>query len=160
MKLENFAKCMAIAALLVCHPIAWADEESSVRLTQSDGAVEIVKAGAAAGSPAREGAVLERGDRLVTRDKSAALLLWSNGSMVKLYPNTEIVLAGVSFDLEKKMEMTLLDLEKGRLFVKAQVPEHLFSNSRCAWAGRSCAPRGPSLPLPMTRRRKASRRCP
>lgn len=147
MRFENFTKCMAIAALLAWQPIAWADDESSVRLTQSDGVVEIVKAGTAAGAPAREGAVLERGDRLVTRDKSAALLLWSNGSMVKLYPNSEIVLAGVSFDLEKKMEMTLLDLEKGRLFVKAQVPEHLFSEFKIRMGGQELRTQGAEFAL-------------
>lgn len=120
-------KTVAVWSLLVCSPLAWADEASSVRLTQSDGAVELVKSGAPAARPAREGDVLERGDRLVAGDKSAALLLWSNGSVLKVYGGTEITLAGVSFDLERKMETTLLDLVRGRVFVKAQVPEHLFT---------------------------------
>jgi len=113
-----------IAVMLLWSALGWAEDESSVRIAQSDGAVEIVKGGVA--RPAKEGDLLERGDRLHVRDKSAALLMWSNGSMVKVYPNTDIALAGVSFDLEKKMEKTLLDVEKGRVFVKAQVPEHLF----------------------------------
>lgn len=128
-------KYVAMAVFLVWSALGWAEEESSVRITQSDGSVEIVKSGAKAGKPAKEGDVLERGDRLVAGDKSAALLLWSNGSMVKVYPNTEIALAGVSFDLEKKMEKTLLDLEKGRVFVKAQVPEHLFSEFKLRMGG-------------------------
>lgn len=120
-------KYLMAVVLLVWGALAWADDASSVRITQSDGTVEIQKGGAQAWKPAKEGDVLERGDRLAARDKSAAVLLWSNGSMVKMYPNSEIGLAGVSFDLERKMEKTLLDVEKGRLFVKAQCPEHLFT---------------------------------
>ena len=119
-------KYAAVAVLMIWSALGWAEEESSVRVTQSDGTVEIYKSGAQAGKPAKEGDVLERGDRLVAKDRSAALLLWSNGSMMKVYPNTEVTLAGVTFDLEKKMEETILDLVKGRIFVKAQVPEHLF----------------------------------
>lgn len=122
-------KYAAMLFFLLWSVLGRADDASTVRITQSDGTVEIVKGGAAA-KPAKEGDVIERGDRLVVRDKSAALLMWSNGSMVKVYPNTEIGLAGVSFDLEKKMEKTLMDLEKGRVFVKAQVPEHLFADFR------------------------------
>lgn len=118
------------ALLLSWSVLTWAQDASTVRLSQSDGSVEIKKSGAKDWKPAREGDVLERGDRLSVRDKSAALLLWSNGSMVKLYPNAEIELAGVSFDLEKKLEQTVLDLVKGRVFLKAQVPEHLFADFR------------------------------
>jgi hypothetical protein len=124
---EAMMKYLAVAVCLMWGAVAWADEESSVRLTQSDGSVEIKRSGAQDWKPAKEGDTLDRGDRLAARDKSGALLFWSNGSMVKVYPNTEIELAGVSFDLEKKMEKTILDLHKGRLFIKAQVPEHLFS---------------------------------
>lgn len=120
-------KYLMVAVCLMWGAVAWADEGSSVRLTQSDGSIEIKKSGAQDWKPAKEGDTLDRGDRLAARDKSGALLFWSNGSMVKVYPNTEIELAGVSFDLEKKMEKTILDLHKGRLFIKAQVPEHLFS---------------------------------
>jgi hypothetical protein len=132
--MKAIMKYIAMAVLLIWSALVLADEESTVRIAQSDGVVDIVKSGAAA-RPAKEGDVLGRGDRLVVRDKSAALLMWSNGSMVKVYPNTEIVLAGVSFDLEKKMEKTLLDLEKGRVFVKAQVPEHLFSEFKLRMGG-------------------------
>lgn len=123
-------KYLAMAVFLMWSALALADEESTVRITQADGSVEIVKSGAKAGRPAKEGDVLERGDRIKAGDKSAALLMWSNGSMVKVYPNTEVTLAGVSFDLEKKMERTLLDLDRGRIFAKAQVPEHLFTEFR------------------------------
>ncbi|MDP3513892.1 MAG: PKD domain-containing protein, partial [Sulfuritalea sp.] len=92
--------------------------------------------------PAKEGDVLERGDRAVAHDKSAALLTWSNGSMAKLYPNTEIELSGVSFDLEKKLEQTILDLVKGRVFIKAQVPEHLFADFRVRMGGLSARAQG------------------
>ncbi len=121
-------KTYLIAILLaLCSQAAWAQEESSIRVTQADGTVEIRKSGAQAWKPVKEGDVFERGDALAARDKSAALLMWSNGSMVRLYPNTEVGLAGVGFDLEKKMEKTVFDLQKGRVFVKAQVPEHLFT---------------------------------
>lgn len=117
-----------VAAFLMWSVAGWAQDQPSVRITQSDGSVEIRKSGAQAWKPAKEGDMLERGDRLAAKDKSAALLSWSNGSMVKVYPNTEIEFAGVNFDLEKKMEATILDLGKGRVFVKAQVPDHLFAD--------------------------------
>lgn len=128
-------KYAAVAVLMIWSALGWAEEESSVRVTQSDGSVEIYKGGAQAGKPAKDGDVLERGDRLVAKDRSAALLLWSNGSMMKVYPNTEVALAGVTFDLEKKMEETTLDLVKGRIFVKAQVPEHLFCQLKMRMGG-------------------------
>ena len=131
--MEAIMKYGIVAVFLLWSALGWAADESSVRIGQSDGTVEIVKGGAA--KPAREGDVLERGDRIVVREKSAALLMWSNGSMMKVYPNTEIVLAGVSFDLEKKMEQTLIDLGKGRVFIKAQVPEHLFSEFKVRMGG-------------------------
>ncbi len=123
-------KNLLTAVLLTWSVFAWAEDASTVRISQSDGSVEIRKSGAKDWRPAKEGDVLERGDRIAVRDKSAALLLWSNGSMAKLYPNAEIELAGVSFDLEKKLEQTILDLVKGRVFIKAQVPEHLFADFR------------------------------
>ncbi|OGW59570.1 MAG: hypothetical protein A2V83_03200 [Nitrospirae bacterium RBG_16_64_22] len=119
-------KHLLVVVLVVWSSLGWADDASIVRITQIDGNVEIRRSGAHDWKPAKEGDVLDRGDRLAAKDKSAALLLWSNGSMVKVYPNTEIALGGVNFDLEKKMEKTILDMEKGRIFVKAQVPEHLF----------------------------------
>jgi len=121
-------KLAAVFLLLAWGAAASAQEASSVRLTESDGNVVVRKSGAQGWRAAREGDILERGDRVAAKAKSAALLLWSNGSMVKLYPDSEIALAGVTFDLEKRMETTLLELEKGRLFVKAQVPDHLFTD--------------------------------
>lgn len=116
--------------LLVWSVFAWAQDASAVRIAQSDGQVEIRRSGATDWKPAKEGELLERGDRVAAGDKSAAVLMWSNGSMVKLYPNTEVVLAGVSYDLEKKMENSFFDLDRGRVFVKAQVPDHLFLEMR------------------------------
>lgn len=139
---------------LLWSTLGLADDESSVRITQSDGSVEIAKGGAAA-KPAKEGDVFERGDRLVVRDKSAALLMWSNGSMVKVYPNTEIAMTGVSFDLEKKMENTLLDLEKGRIFVKAQVPEHLFTEFKVRMGGLDLRTQGAEFALAYDREKKS-----
>lgn len=120
-------KRLMFLVVLLWSALAWAaDDASIVRIAQSDGSVEVSRGGGASWQPAKEGAVLERGDRIRAGDKSGALLMWSNGSMVKLYPNTEVALAGVTYDLEKKMEKTFIDLDRGRLFVKAQVPEHLF----------------------------------
>lgn len=135
-----------MAVFMLWSAFGWAADESSVRIAQSDGTVEIVRGGAAA-RPAKEGDVLERGDRIKAHDKSAALLMWSNGSMVKLYPNTEIALAGVSFDLEKKMEQTLIDLSRGRLFVKAQVPDHLFMEMKIRMEGLEVRSQGAEFAL-------------
>jgi len=135
-------KNLLTVVLLAWGVLAWAEDASIVRISQSDGNVEILKSGLKDWKPAREGDVLERGDRAVAHDKSAAVLTWSNGSMVKLYPNTEIELSGVSFDLEKKLEQTILDLVKGRVFIKAQVPEHLFADFRVRMGGLSARAQG------------------
>lgn len=140
-------KHLLTVALLMWGVLAWAEDASSVRITQTDGSVEIRKSGAKDWKPAKEGDVLERGDRLAARDKSAAVLMWSNGSMAKLYPNTEIGLAGVSFDLEKKMEKSFLDLDKGRMFVKAQVPEHLFMEMKIRMGGLELRSQGAEFAL-------------
>lgn len=143
--MKTIMNYLATIVFLLWSALALAQEESAVRITQSDGSVEIVRGGAA--RPAREGDVLERGDRLVCKEKSAAVLLWSNGSMVKVYPNSEVALAGVSFDLEKKMEKTFLDLEKGRIFVKAQVPEHLFTEFKIRMSGLELRSQGAEFAL-------------
>ena len=116
-----------VVILLAWATCVWAQEAAQVRVAQTDGDVGIRKSAAQGWRAASEGDALDRGDRLATAGKSAALLMWSNGSMVKLYPNSEIGLAGVTFDLEKRTETTLVDLERGRLFVKAQVPDHIFT---------------------------------
>lgn len=144
MRMMNYT---VVVAFLMWSAAGWAQEQSSVRLTQSDGSVEIRKSGAQAWKPAKEGDTLERGDRLAAKDKSAALLSWSNGSMVKVYPNTEIELAGVNFDLEKKMEATILDLGKGRVFVKAQVPDHLFADFKVRMSGFEVRAQGAEFAL-------------
>ncbi len=135
-------KFLALAVFVLWSLVAAAEDASIVRISQSDGNVEILKSGLKDWKPAKEGDVLERGDRAVAHDKSAALLTWSNGSMAKLYPNTEIELSGVSFDLEKKLEQTILDLVKGRVFIKAQVPEHLFADFRVRMGGLSARAQG------------------
>lgn len=140
-------KRLLVFVFVVWSAIAGADDASSVRLTQSDGSVEVRRSGAQNWAAIKEGEVLERGDRLRAGDKSAAVLMWSNGSMAKLYPNTEIGLAGVSFDLEKKMEKTFLDLEKGRVFVKAQVPEHLFMEMKIRLGGLDIRSQGAEFAL-------------
>lgn len=140
-------KNLVTAVLLMWGVLAWAEDASIVRISQSDGNVEIRKSGAKDWKPAKEGDVLERGDRIMAREKSAALLSWSNGCMTKLYPSTEIELAGVSFDLEKKLEQTILELVKGRVFVKAQVPEHLFADFQFRVGGLSTRAQGAEFAL-------------
>lgn len=140
-------KFLAIAVFVFWSVVVSAEDASVVRISQSDGSVEIRKSGAKDWKAAKEGDTLERGDRIVARDKSAALLSWTNGSMAKLYPNTEIELAGVSFDLEKKLEQTILELVKGRVFAKAQVPEHLFADFQFRMGGQSTRAQGAEFAL-------------
>lgn len=140
-------KFPAIVVFVFWSVVASAEDASTVRLSQSDGSVEIQKSGTKDWRSAKEGDTLERGDRIAAREKSAALLSWSNGSMAKLYPNTEIELAGVSFDLEKKLEQSIVDLVKGRVFVKAQVPEHLFADFRLRMGGLGVRAQGAEFAL-------------
>lgn len=149
-------KKLLIAVLLTWSLMTLAQDASTVRISQSDGSVEIRKSGAKDWKPAREGELLDRGDRIATHDKSAALLLWSNGSMAKLYPNTEMELAGVSFDLEKKLEQTILDFVKGRVFVKAQVPEHLFADFRVRAGGWAMRAQGAEFALTFDPEKKST----
>jgi len=100
----------------------YAEDASIVRATQVDGSVTVN------GKPLKEGDVIQRDDRIVTKEKSAAILTWSNGSIVELYPETTLVLRGVIFEGDNKLEKTLLTLEKGRIFAKAQTPEHIFTH--------------------------------
>lgn len=95
-------------------------QESAIRVTQADGNVTVN------GKPLKEGDVIQRDDKIVTKDKSSVVLTWSNGSILEIYPETSLAVRGVVFEDDRKMEKTLLTLEKGRIFAKAQVPEHLF----------------------------------
>lgn len=149
-------KFFVFAAIALWSLVAAAEDASTVRLSQSDGSVEIRKSGAKDWKPAKEGDVLERGDRITVREKSAALLAWSNGSMAKLYPNTEMELAGVSFDLEKKLEQTILDFVRGRVFVKAQVPEHLFADFRVRTGGWAMRAQGAEFALSFDPEKKST----
>ena len=99
---------------------AGAEDASIVRVTQADGTVT------KNGAPLREGDLVQRDDTITAKARSSVILTWSNGSVVELYPDTEIVLKGVMFEGDRKLETTLLALEKGRIFAKAQVPEHIF----------------------------------
>jgi hypothetical protein len=124
--MEAFVKYAGVVVLLLWGTLGWAEEGPAVRIAKSNGIVEILRSDAQGWKPAKVGDVLERGDRLAANEKSSALLGWSNGSMAELSANTGIRLAGVIFDLESKMENTILDLEQGRIFVKAQAPEDIF----------------------------------
>ncbi|EKD38290.1 MAG: hypothetical protein ACD_75C00788G0003 [uncultured bacterium] len=104
-----------------CIP-AFADEASTVRATRVDGAVTVN------GGPLKEGTVISRDDKIEAPANAAAVLSWSNGSMIEVYPGAAVVLRGVMYEADRKLEKSLITLEKGRIFVKAQVPEHLFAH--------------------------------
>jgi hypothetical protein len=78
------------------------------------------------GAPLKEGDLIQRGERISCQGNSEATLTWSNGSIVKLYPETTLYMQGISFEADTKTEKTFLRLEKGRIFAKAQVPEDMF----------------------------------
>ncbi|MCF6247667.1 MAG: PKD domain-containing protein [Desulfobacula sp.] len=124
----RFFRCISVLAVLVflvasyCIIPASAQEASIVRATQVDGTV--TKNGAAL----NEGDIIQRGDKIASKKKSAVVLTWSNGTMLKLFSNTSIILKGVVFENDRKMEKTFLTLETGRIFAKAQVPEDIFEN--------------------------------
>lgn len=140
-------KRLLILGFFLWSSFAWGDDASTVRIAQIDGSVEVRVGGTSDWQPAKEGGVLKRGERIRAGDKSAAVLMWSNGSMAKLYPNTEVGMDGVSYDLEKKMEKTFLSLEKGRVFVKAQVPEHLFMEMKIRMGERDVRSQGAEFAL-------------
>lgn len=100
--------------------LAFAQEASIVRVTQLNGTVT------KNGAPLKEGDLIQRGDSISSRAKSSVVLAWSNGSIMEIYPNTSVVLLGVMYEGGNKLEKTLMTLENGRIFVKAQVPEHMF----------------------------------
>jgi len=118
---------MAVFFLILCGALGaaglvYAEDASIVRAMQVDGTV--LKNGA----PMKDGDVIQRDDKIESKANSAAIITWSNGSMVELYPETTLVLRGVIFEGDNKLERTLLTLEKGRIFAKAQTPEHIFTH--------------------------------
>lgn len=110
--------CISLANVFT----AYAEDASIVRATRVDGTVK------KNGVPLREGEIVQRDEKIETKANSAVVLTWSNGSIIEIYPETSIVLKGVIFESDRKLEKTLLTLEKGRIFAKAQVPEHLFGH--------------------------------
>jgi hypothetical protein len=127
---------ICLFALLSAGPALAYQDASIVRATRVDGTV------LKNGSPLKEGDVIDRDDRIEAQAKSAAVLSWSNGSLLELYPETALVLQGVVFESDRKMEKSLLVLEKGRVFVKAQVPEHLFSHFEMSAGGVTAMSQG------------------
>ncbi|MCL4456464.1 MAG: PKD domain-containing protein [Nitrospirae bacterium] len=111
-----------IVLLLLGVSAAYAEDASVVRATQVDGTV------LKNGSPMKDGDIIQRDDKIEAKANSAAVLTWSNGSIVQMYQDTTLILQGVMFEADRKMETTLLKFEKGRIFAKAQVPEHLFTH--------------------------------
>ncbi|MDA8087979.1 MAG: PKD domain-containing protein [Nitrospiraceae bacterium] len=112
--------CLLMLALPAGSGRAYAEDASVVRATRVDGTV--LKNGA----PLKEGDVIGRGDKIETKANSAAVLTWSNGSMVEIYPDTSMTLKGVVLERDRKLEKSLMDLNNGRVFIKAQVPDNLF----------------------------------
>lgn len=97
-------------------------QESTIRVTEVNGTVTRNE------TPLKEGDVIQRDDRIESKGNSSAVLTWSNGSIVEIYPETSLILKGVIFEADIKMEKTLIALERGRIFAKAQTPEHLFTH--------------------------------
>lgn len=119
-------KAHMLVVLLCCVMLAGVinayAQESAIRVTQADGSVLLN------GKALREGDLINRDDKIETKAGSSAVLTWSNGSIVEIYPESVLILKGVMYEGDRKLEMSLLTLEKGRIFAKAQVPEHLFSH--------------------------------
>ena len=143
MKRSGVGTWLAVAvvgSLLLSGPApAAAQEASIIRATRVDGTVTRND------RPLKEGEVVERDDRIAAAAQSAAVLTWSNGTMVELYPGTALVIRGVVYEGEKKLEKTLLTLQRGRLFAKAQVPEHLFNHFELAVGDASIMAQGAEL---------------
>jgi len=99
---------------------ASAQDASVVRATQVNGSVD------RSGQSLKEGDIVQRGDTIVSQNKSSAIVTWSNGSILEIYPNSTVSFQGVIFEGDKKLEKTFITIGKGRVFVKAQVPEHIF----------------------------------
>lgn len=117
-------------------PVPVFAQESTIRVTQSDGSVTLN------GKTLREGDLINRDDRIETKAGSSAVLTWSNGSIVEIYPDSVLTLKGVMYEGDRKLETSLLTLEKGRIFAKAQVPEHLFSHFEIGAAGAAIMTQG------------------
>ncbi len=109
--------CVVLAGVIDAYA-----QESAIRVTQADGSVLLN------GKTLREGDLINRDDRIETKAGSSVVLTWSNGSILEIYPESVIILKGVMYEGDRKLETSLLTLEKGRIFAKAQVPEHLFSH--------------------------------
>ena len=133
---------VTVGAILLAHlaPAA-AQDASIIRATRVDGTVTRND------RPLKEGDIVARDDRVVAAPNSAAVLTWSNGSLVELYPETALVVRGVVYEGEKKLEKTLLTLERGRLFAKAQVAEHLFNHFELSVGDASIMSQGAELAI-------------
>jgi len=136
---------LAVVAVggLLCTQVtpATAQDASIVRATRVDGTVTRND------RPLKEGDIVGRDDRIVAAPNSAAVLTWSNGSMVEVYPETALVIRGVVYEGERKLEKTLLTLQRGRLFAKAQVPEHLFNHFELGVGDASIMTQGAELAI-------------
>ncbi|TAN45143.1 MAG: PKD domain-containing protein [Nitrospirae bacterium] len=128
--------CMLSLFLQIGKGAVYAEDASTVRATRVDGAVT------RNGVPLKEGDIIERDEKIATKANSAVVLTWSNGSIVELYPETTLILNGIIFESDRKLEKSLLVLEKGRIFAKAQVPEHLFSHFELSAGGAAIMTQG------------------
>lgn len=133
-------KARMLVVLLCCVMLAGVidayAQESAIRVTQADGSVLLN------GKALREGDLINRDDKIETKAGSSAVLTWSNGSIVEIYPESVLILKGVMYEGDRKLEISLLALEKGRIFAKAQVPEHLFSHFEIGLAGAAIMTQG------------------
>lgn len=138
--IQKKGKARMLVVLLCCVMLAGVidayAEESAIRVTQADGSVLLN------GKALREGDLINRDDKIETKAGSSAVLTWSNGSIVEIYPESVLILKGVMYEGDRKLEMSLLTLEKGRIFAKAQVPEHLFSHFEIGVAGAAIMTQG------------------
>jgi len=143
MRIVNAVKAVVVVGLILLTGNAASafDDASIVRATRVDGAVTLD------GAPLKEGTVITRDAKVEAPANAAAVLTWSNGSMVELYPGSSLVLRGVIFEADRKLEKSLLALEKGRVFVKAQVPEHLFAHFEISVGGTPFMSQGAEFAL-------------
>jgi len=120
---------------------AYAEDTSVVRATRVDGTVT------KNGIQLREGDIIQRDEKIETKANSAVVLTWTNGSIIEIYSETSLIMKGVMFESDRKMEKTLLALEKGRIFAKAQVPEHIFSHFEMSVGGVQVMTQGAEFAL-------------
>lgn len=119
-----------IAAFASCAAFAADKKAPDAFIASMEGDVKIILTGDTDAQPAKKGLVLKEGDKIKTGADSEALLQWSSGHKIKVYPLTNI-----SIDqLAKRAgsEKISLNVESGKMFAKAnklKSPDSKFSVS-------------------------------